>query len=204
MTTKEKILENALKLYNEFGIKVITSRHIAKDVGMSPGNLHYHFKNTDDIIEALYYRVLEDYDNFFKELQLNNENINLETFYQVCGSFLKMSYKYRFMLLNTVEVIRRIPIYQESYSVMVKKRNTEFKAIFTKLIEKKLFRNDIPGVVWDSLIVQIFIFGDFWIAHNEVYKKLPEDEAIEVYRSHFANLFYPYLNSENIKKGIIK
>jgi len=54
MSTKEKILAGALKLFNESNTQAATTNHIAAALGMSPGNLHYHFKNREAIIRKLY------------------------------------------------------------------------------------------------------------------------------------------------------
>jgi len=54
MKTKEKILAAALTLFNEGNTQAATTNHIAAAAGISPGNLHYHFKNREAIIQTLY------------------------------------------------------------------------------------------------------------------------------------------------------
>jgi len=54
MNTKEKILSKALELFNEKGYNNITTRHIAAELAISAGNLHYHFKHSEDIIKILF------------------------------------------------------------------------------------------------------------------------------------------------------
>lgn len=54
MSRKEKILETALKLFNEGNTQMATTNHIAKAMSISPGNLHYHYKNREEIIRILY------------------------------------------------------------------------------------------------------------------------------------------------------
>src|SRR5690606_17387691 len=39
LTTKEKIILEAVRMYNEFGAQNVTSRHIAAEIGISHGNL---------------------------------------------------------------------------------------------------------------------------------------------------------------------
>jgi AcrR family transcriptional regulator len=56
--TKSKILATALKLFNELGLAKVTLRNIAKKMGISQGNLCYHFKKREDILEALYHQLV--------------------------------------------------------------------------------------------------------------------------------------------------
>ena len=62
MKTKDKIVLTSLELFNEKGERNVSTNHIAAHMGMSPGNLYYHFRNKSDIIYEIFknYELLVD------------------------------------------------------------------------------------------------------------------------------------------------
>src|ERR1700754_943093 len=55
--TKTRILDTALTLFNEQGSANVTTNHIAEALGMSPGNLYYHYRNKAEIVRGLFVRI---------------------------------------------------------------------------------------------------------------------------------------------------
>lgn len=56
-TTYERILSTALKLFNANGVERVPIYKIASDLGISPGNLTYHFARKQDILYSLIDRL---------------------------------------------------------------------------------------------------------------------------------------------------
>ena len=54
MSTRDLILDVALVLLNERGESIVTSVDLANEMNISPGNLYYHFKGKEQVVEELY------------------------------------------------------------------------------------------------------------------------------------------------------
>lgn len=192
MDTKDRILEAALELYNTQGIRTITTRHIAAHLNMSPGNLHYHFKHTDDIIRTLYERLAVAFDFELVQLQ-QSVTVHMEAILDLSARSFQLVYQYRFIFLHFVEIVWRIPAIGKDYQALTKRRTREFIRIFQRLIENGTFRADLPQTIWPALVKQLFIVADFWLSCNELTDRFNEKKALAAYQQTFFMIFLPFL-----------
>ncbi|HSW82425.1 MAG TPA: TetR/AcrR family transcriptional regulator [Usitatibacter sp.] len=60
--TRRRILDESLRLFNEHGEEGVTTADIAAALGISPGNLYYHYRNKEQIVTELFARLEERLD----------------------------------------------------------------------------------------------------------------------------------------------
>lgn len=198
MKTKERILSKALELFNEKGYNNITTRHIAADLDISAGNLHYHFKHSEDIIKILFSELVLKMDVLLNNLQ-KKENKTLEDLYYLVFSTHEVYYSFRFIFMNFFDILKKIPTIESQYESINISRKDEFQAIFRSFQKNSIFREDVPDFILKNLNTQIFIIADNWIIHNSLAFKMDKDEAIKHYTLILMNLFYPLLTEEQQK-----
>ncbi|WP_332369331.1 TetR/AcrR family transcriptional regulator [Spirosoma telluris] len=66
-STKGRILNASVRLFNEYGVDAVRLQQIAEEIGISVGNLAYHFKTKDAIIESVYEQVLDEFAHIFRQ-----------------------------------------------------------------------------------------------------------------------------------------
>lgn len=198
MKTKDKILSKAVELFNEKGYNNITTRHIAADLNISAGNLHYHFRHSEDIIKILFSELIVKMDILLNDLQ-KIENKTLEDLYYFTFTTYEVFYSYRFIFMNFFDILKKIPVIESQYESINESRKDEFRVIFKGFQKNNIFRNDIPDFILRSLTTQIFIIADNWITHNSLAFKMSKDEAVQHYALIQMNLFYPLLTVEQQK-----
>ena len=54
--TRDRIIEASLALFNAQGERTVTTNHIAAHLGITTGNLNYHFANKHAIVAELFGR----------------------------------------------------------------------------------------------------------------------------------------------------
>lgn len=198
MKTKDKILSKALELFNEKGYNNITTRHIAADLNISAGNLHYHFKHSEDIIKILFSELILKMDALMNDLRII-ENKTLEDLYHFTFSTYEVFYSFRFIFMNFFDILKKIPVIESQYESINITRKDEFREIFEGFQKDHIFRNNVPDFILGSLTTQIFIIADNWLIHNSLSFKLNKEEAVKHYALIQMNLFYPLLTEEQQK-----
>ena len=56
MKTRDRILECALQLFNHKGEPNVSTMEVANEMGISPGNLYYHFHGKEPLVLGLFER----------------------------------------------------------------------------------------------------------------------------------------------------
>jgi AcrR family transcriptional regulator len=156
MKTKDKILETALELFNTSNTQAATTNHIAAAMGISPGNLHYHYKNREEIIFSLYERM---FDELFPDTSYIPQT--LQELNDQHKKFALISWKYRFFYRELLFLLSRDERLKERF----KTDNLAYK----KRIEIMLL--DFHNKGWmhlplDNMILHlsdtILMFLQFW------------------------------------------
>lgn len=92
MGTREQILDEALKLFSEKGIKETTIRDIAKAVGITEGAIYRHFESKDQIVYELFERYSDELYESLKKV-LEKHTGTEERFKKMVGVFLDFAFK---------------------------------------------------------------------------------------------------------------
>ncbi|VVE62965.1 TetR family transcriptional regulator [Pandoraea anapnoica] len=103
--TRERILEVSLRLFNEIGEPNVTTTTIAEEMKISPGNLYYHFRNKDDIINSIFAQFEQEIE---RRLRLPDDHKptldEVWTYLQYMSEFL---WRFRFLYRDLNDLLAR-------------------------------------------------------------------------------------------------
>jgi AcrR family transcriptional regulator len=192
--TKEKILDTALELFNTLGLSKVTLRTIAKEMGISQGNLNYHYKKRDDIIEALYFQLVKNIDESFKSQ--NKSKSVFHSLFKISDTTMINFYNYRFIFLDFVQIMRENNKIKRHYLELTEQRESQFMQLFDLLIKEGVLRKPIIKDEYINLYKRIQIMGDFWISSAVTTSKSFSKKYIPIYSEIINQNIFPYLTEK--------
>lgn len=196
--TKEIILSTSLNLFNSSGLSQVTLRTIAKKMGISQGNLNYHFKKRDDIIETLYFQLVHRIDSTMLDLQKTKNPFQLLV--SISKMIMTNFYEYRFFMLDFVQIMRENEVVRKHYAELSIQREQQFSMLFNLLIENDLMRKEILPNEYQNLYKRFQILGDFWISDAEIINPNITKKTILTYSAVLIQAIFPYLTSKGQKE----
>lgn len=189
--TKRKILDTALILLNEQGMSQVSQRTISDHLKISPGNLTYHYKKKTEIIEALYFELVEKMNRAFSTFKELSDNLNL--LIKSSEGLFDILYQYRFFFIDIVQILRTYETIATHYRQLQEVRKEQFKGMIDQLLEQKIIREEELPNEYEQLYNRVQINFDFYLSYIGVNKLKIESKYLEEQKLSFIYTVYPYL-----------
>ena len=190
--TKQKILLASLALFNNRGISNVSLRTIADTAGISVGNLQYHFNKREDIVEALYFQLVDKIDC----IPLTRTDDLLKSFFNISVDIFTILYEYHFFLLDFVTITRRNQKIKQHYSQLSKQRELQFLEIVDVYIKNGLFRDEVLKNEYQHLFKRTEVISNFWFSSTLIQGDTLQEKAIQEYSLLISQSIYPYLTDK--------
>lgn len=162
--TKDKILAAGLALFNNEGEAQVSAVDIASVMGISPGNLYYHYKGKDEIIIALF----EDFDEEIRQVlsaPLNNP-LAIEDNWIYLYIIFEEVFDFRFFYRNQGELLQRIPKLRGPFSRILALKERAVLSLLSALADlEKLEFDEGEKAALAGRIAQHFTF---WLQYHDL------------------------------------
>lgn len=162
MKTREKIVQAALELFNEHGERAITTNHIAAHIGISPGNLYYHFRNKQEIVREIFKLYSSELLERFTPLQGKNEGLVLLKHY--LSSIFTLMWKYRFFYSNLPDILQRDTELHREYIEVQERLQDNLVKIIQVFIELDWLRIESQDVTFFVRTLHMIVCG--WLSYQ--------------------------------------
>ncbi|HFB6479939.1 TPA: TetR/AcrR family transcriptional regulator [Neisseria gonorrhoeae] len=196
--TYTRIIDASLALFNEEGERNISTNHIAAHLGISPGNLYYHFRNKDEIIVQLFKRYSEALLEYLNEAVLPSD---VEDSINYMAGIYDVMWEYRFLFSDVNTLLARS-------AELLGEHNTFTQAKVSPLLVKLLTQlTQLNGLnvinadqtAMNDLAVNMWMVTKYWFDFDSSLRgrtKLTEDSKARGVRRTLS-LLRPYLLPEH-------
>jgi AcrR family transcriptional regulator len=192
--TKTRILDAALTLFNERVTSNVTTNHIAEALGMSPGNLYYHYRNKAEIVRGLFARIMDEWAANYALPRATMPSIQMmET--MVAGNF-EIQARYRFFFRDLTLLLNADPelaiAYRDNRAAGI--GNTKF--LINLFAEAGVLKPIEDAEALDDLAQLLWLVGDFWLVFKDTsgaeFSAADTEQGVRLFR----RLLTPHLNGD--------
>lgn len=190
MTTKEKIVYEALTLFSTKGYKGTSVKNIADAVGIKDSSLYKHFKSKEEILNT----IMELVGNHIREMSINfglgegEDYKNVIEFYKTLDKdsfvefirkiflfYLKDDLISKFWRLGLMEQFQNEKVYSLFREFFLEESIKYLTAIFAQMSRENMFIDADPQVMAISFYTPIFFLLSKYSGFEE-----KEEEVVEI------------------------
>ena len=187
--TRERILETSLALFNTRGEPNVTTNHIADELEISPGNLYYHFRNKDDIIEQLFAQYEERIDRAL--VAPEGRLPELEDIWLQLHLVYECIWEFRFLYRDLVDILSRNRKLRLHFARILKRATESAIEVMRGLVQGGIMRAS-PAEL-EATASNILVIATFWLNFSSVRGQGDEQEAIRQGIRQVMMLLAPFL-----------
>ena len=158
--TRARVLAESLRLFNEQGEAQVTTGTIATALDMSAGNLYYHFRNKDQIVEELFARFEERIDVEPRTDAGGGEAI--EDLWLYLHLMLEAIWEYRFLYRNLDDLLSRSRKLREHFARIVERKFAVVVALCEGLVRARAMRARPEEI--RTLAGNVLLVATYWLS----------------------------------------
>jgi AcrR family transcriptional regulator len=188
--TKNNILQKAIELFNKLGTASVSMNSLAEAVGISAGNLQYHYKNKEEIIRAIMEEMFKQFDVIY---QPTEGPFTLETLRHMMRLNFDIIWQYPFFFRELGALLRKDKILTRQFREIQEQRLTDQENIIKRLANSGKVQSTLSPDELHNVVLTGWVLGHTWLPYVEsMGQKINAtalDQAVEMMVQHYK----PYL-----------
>lgn len=163
LNTKQRILNTSRELFNTHGAHTITTNHIASEMGISPGNFYYHFRNKEELIRKIYYQLNDQFEQMWNILDKPFPSAaDISDFFL---TLYNLFYEYRFFFLEQAMLFDKDPQLKEDFVRRKSKLFDKTQHILNQWVEAGFMNMPFSQRDISLIAHNLWIVGQFWLPY---------------------------------------
>ena len=175
--TKKRILETTIRLFNRDGFANVSLPQIAKIVDISLGNLTYHFKKKEELIESIYTLFQEELAFITKDYK---QLSSLGEMDEQLRDFYAFQQRFQFFYLDLLELERAYPAIAARHQKHIEGQINGLAKSFNHNVSLGNLVDYDQSIIYQHLGQQFWMSTVFWLMQLAVRgKKSTVDEMTQ-------------------------
>jgi AcrR family transcriptional regulator len=183
-------------LFNERGTAAVSTNHIAEAAGISPGNLYYHFRNKEEIIRAIFERMITSWD---KVSALPQDHASpLTDLRRILEETFSVLWEYRFFYREFVALMRRDPELGRRYRDVRERGLDNTQVLLKNVVEGGVLREPEDPTAVPKLATIFWLITEFWLPFAEMGEETVGPEQLQEGVELLMQVLRPYMTQEAV------
>ncbi len=195
--TAQRILEVTLDLFNRFGEPNVSTTLISAELGISPGNLYYHYPAKDELINTLFDR----YEAALTELLRAADDVrNVEDAWLFFHMLFELIWQHRFLYRDLNDLLSKNRRLETHFQFVLKNKQHAVGAVLDGLNRGRAFAaQGIDRREAEPVATAMVVVLTYWLSFEYVRDPRralePESAGAALLRGayHVLTLLLPYL-----------
>jgi AcrR family transcriptional regulator len=162
--TRERILETSLRLFNDFGEPNVTTTVIADEMNISPGNLYYHFRSKDEIVNTLFGQFEREIEDVLAAPAARAANV--EDVWLFLHVLFEAIWRHRFLYRDLNDLLSRNRLLEVHFKRLLERKVETVTALCNGLVAAggmRASRTEIPTLATNMVVV-----ATYWLSYEYV------------------------------------
>jgi AcrR family transcriptional regulator len=162
--TRERILDLSLRLFNDIGEPNVTTSAISDEMNISPGNLYYHFRNKDDITNAIFEDFEKEMDSLLSAP--SKRDIHFEDAWFFLHLLFEQIWKYRFVYRDINDLLSRNRKLEVHFKEIVEKKQNAALLLCKSLVQSGAMTASAREM--ESLSTNMVVVTTHWLSFEYI------------------------------------
>ncbi len=192
--TAERILEVTLDLFNRFGEPNVSTTLISAEMGISPGNLYYHYPAKDELVNSLFDR----YERKLSELLQAADGVrDVEDAWFFLHTLFELIWQYRFLYRDLNDLLSRNRRLETHFQWVLKNKTRAVRTMLEGMNRTGAARVDAREA--EPMATSMVVVLTYWLSYEYVRDPRnalePQSAQAALLRGahHVLHLLVPYL-----------
>jgi AcrR family transcriptional regulator len=191
--TRERIVETSLAMFNRLGEPNVTTAHIADEMGISPGNLYYHFRNKDEIVGELFAAFESRLDALLDAGVSSSGVVDVEDLWLFLHLLFEAMWEHRFLYRDLDEILSRSRSLSTRFGSIMRRGTATVAALCRSMVANGTMLASEREIA--AIADNVALVATFWIPYQRVAAQRPDAAVVSLDRAAYQvlSLIAPFL-----------